>query len=85
MVLPMKTIVQLLTLTLVSMLILAACSTRPAQEELAAADYGRVPTANIYEPAVKSALQLILKDPFSAQYKFGSLISHGFISKVAHG
>src|SRR5262245_26013494 len=54
-------------------LILSGCATYPTQDEQTNADYGPELTPNQYIQKFRDAMELRLKDPSSAQYKFLSV------------
>lgn len=58
-------------LGLALVLALAGCATPPTAQELAAADYGPPPIA--FPEKIKDFMELRLKDPSSAQYRFDNL------------
>ena len=59
----------LIPILIVMLFGLAGCGLRqPTSEELAHADYG--PPPQNYQAIVKAGFQNILRDPFSAQYRF---------------
>ncbi len=51
--------------------VLAGCASGPTPQDIAAADYGSVPDQSEAEATVKEFFDRYLKDPASAQYRFG--------------
>lgn len=49
-------------------LFITGCAIKPTQQELESADYGNYPEN--YEGIIKSHMNTVLKDPYSAQYRF---------------
>lgn len=52
---------------MVTILFLTSCASMPTQQELASADYGGYP--DNYEQIIKTYLEPLLKDPYSAEYR----------------
>lgn len=48
--------------------LLAGCATPIPKEQIASADYGKVPSN--YQDAIKGHMQTLLFDPYSAHYRF---------------
>jgi len=67
----MRKLILLLSLTL------GACASYPTEQELAEADYGRVISQAECESIAKKEIEMSLKDPNSAIYKFGKCVKKG--------
>jgi len=61
---------RVLTFSLLLSLGLCGCATYPTQQEIAAADNGPQLDPDQYVAKIREAMELRLKDPDSAQYKF---------------
>lgn len=70
-------------LYLVCVLHLASCMTTVSQKETDNANFGIKPDPSLAQADVKSLAKSILKDPMSAQYRFGSIrkgaVQDGFL------
>ena len=73
-----------LSLILLS-LVLGGCASMPTANELASADYGRYMSQSECENDVKQVLASYLKDPYSAQYRFGQCQKMGMGSAPVLG
>lgn len=59
---------------------LVGCASQPTQQEMAAADYGTPIVQADCEAKVKAIMDVYLKDPSSASYKFGTCKKAGWNS-----
>jgi len=57
-----------------------ACATMPTEEEMAKADFGAYMTQTECENSARKVMNILLKDPGSAQYQFGKCKKQGFSS-----
>lgn len=74
-----------LLLSLLVTLLLAGCVAAPTQEEISHADYGNPVTQEAAVHAVKQYFLGRLKDPESAQYRFGTVAQNYWIGSVFEG
>lgn len=64
---------------------IAGCASGPTPQDIAAADYGSVPDQPQAEASVKEFFDRYLKDPASAQYRFGKTEKGYIISDSFEG
>ena len=57
------------TFVYLAAVLFAGCAATVSQQEIAGADYGQYPAD--YEQTIKNAMSGLLKDPYSAVYRFG--------------
>lgn len=64
---------------------ITGCASKPTYEELANADYGYFITNDEAERLAKNWLEKRLKDPYSAQYSFGTIERGYAVAPIING